>query len=342
MFPSRLFVVVPEVSSPFAGAAPATSQPPIALPAPTGPPPPGSRTVTTDDGVSLHVEVDGRENAPVTVVFAHGFTARLVEWELQRAALRARARLVFFDQRGHGRSASTPLPDATIGRTGRDLGQVLDAVVPTGPVVLAGHSMGGMSIMALARQRPELFGTRVVGALLLATSAGGLVETGLLGWLVRVVRWLGLLPLYLWGLQLVAPLLERFRRRGSAFGRWFTRRLLFGRDDADPASVRVVQQLLEETPFPVSAAFYATFLDHDEKASLEVLRRIPVTVVAATHDRLTPAAHGRHIAEAIGPNADLVVVPGAGHSVNLTRPDVVDRAFLALLDRVEESSRQAG
>ena len=313
----------------------------LSLPSPTGPPPPGSQTVVTDDGVRLHVEVDDADS-DLTVVFAHGFTARLAEWELQRAALRGRARLVFWDQRGHGRSATTPLPDATIDRTGRDLGQVLDATTPTGPVILAGHSMGGMSVMALARQRPELFGTRVVGVLLLATSAGGLVETGLLGWLVKIIRWLRLLPLYLRGLQLVAPLLERFRRRGSAFGRWFTRRLLFGRDDADPASVRLVQALLEETPFPVSAAFYATFLDHDETASLEVLRRVPVTVVAATHDRLTPVAHGRRIAEQIGANAELVVVPGAGHSVNLTRTDVVDRALLDLVDRVVEGLRQVG
>jgi pimeloyl-ACP methyl ester carboxylesterase len=202
--------------------------------------------------------------------------------------------------------------------------------------------MGGMSIMALARQRPELFGTRVVGVFLLATSAGGLVETGLLGWAVKVVRWLGLLPLYLHGLQLVAPLLERFRRRGSVFGRWFTRRLLFGRDDADPASVRLVQNLLEETPFPVTAAFYATFLDHDETPSLEVLRRVPVTVVAATHDRLTPVAHGRRIAEEIGKDAELVVVQGAGHSVNLTRTDIVDRALLDLLERAEGRLPQTG
>ena len=145
---------------------------PPSLPTPVGPPPPGSRVVETDDGVRLHVEVDGSPDSPLTVVFCHGFTARLAEWELQRAALRGRARLVLWDQRGHGRSAVTPLPDATIGRTGQDLGQVLDAVVPTGPVVLVGHSMGGMSVMALARQRPELFGTRVVGVFLLATSAG--------------------------------------------------------------------------------------------------------------------------------------------------------------------------
>nr|WP_239520351.1 alpha/beta hydrolase [Blastococcus saxobsidens] len=279
----------------------------------------------------------------MTVVFCHGFTARLAEWELQRRALRDRARLVFWDQRGHGRSAATPLPDATIDRTGRDLAQVLDAVVPSGPVVLVGHSMGGMSIMALARRRPELFGPRVVGAFLLATSAGGLVETGILGRAVKVVRWLRLLPVYLWGLQLVAPLLERFRRRGSVFGRWFTRRLLFGtRADADPTSVRLVQNLLEETPFPVTAAFYATFLDHEEYAALPVLSRIPVTVVAATHDRLTPVEHGRRLAAGIGADAELVVVQGAGHSVNLTRTDVVDRALLELLDRVEAGQRRAG
>jgi pimeloyl-ACP methyl ester carboxylesterase len=318
------------------------SDPPHALPAPSGPPPPGSRTVTTDDGVPLHVEFDGKLEAPLTVVFSHGFTARLVEWEFQRAALRDRARLVLWDQRGHGRSGWTKLTSATIDRTGRDLGQVLDAVAPTGPVVLVGHSMGGMSVMALARQRPELFGTRVVGVFLLATSAGGLVETGILARAVKLVRRLHLLPLYLRLLQLMAPALERFRRRGTATGRRLVRRLLFGADDADLANVIIVQNLLEETPYPVAMAFYATFLDHDETAALEVLRRIPVTVVAATHDRLTPAAHGRQIAEAIGPNAELVVVPGAGHSVNLTRTEVVDQALIDLVDRAEQLPRKAG
>jgi pimeloyl-ACP methyl ester carboxylesterase len=316
--------------------------PPLTLPSLSDPPPPGSRTVTTDDGVPLHVEVDGVAAAEVTVVFSHGFTARLAEWELQRRALRNRARLVFWDQRGHGRSGWTPLTKATIDRTGRDLGEVLDATTPTGPVVLAGHSMGGMSIMALARQRPDLFGGRVVGVFLLATSAGGLVETGVLGLALKLVRRLGLLPLYLRFLQLIAPLLERFRRRGTAIGRRVTRRLLFGANDAHPHDVRLVQSLLEETPFPVTMAFYATFLDHDETAALEVLRRVPVTVVAATHDRLTPAAHGRRIADVLGDGAELIVVPGAGHSVNLTRTQIVDDALNALMDRVEAGLRKAG
>jgi pimeloyl-ACP methyl ester carboxylesterase len=159
---------------------------------------------------------------------------------------------------------------------------------------------------------------------------------------VRLIRKLGLLRIYLRVLQGVAPLLERFRRRGTAIGRRVTRRLLFGAEDADLTSVRLVQELLEETPWPVAMAFYATFLDHDETPALDVLRRIPVTVVAATHDRLTPAAHGRRIAETLGGTAELVVVPGAGHSVNLTRTRIVDRALLDLLERVAPTSRRAG
>jgi pimeloyl-ACP methyl ester carboxylesterase len=285
--------------------------------------------------VDLHAEVDGRPDAPLTVLLTHGFTARLGEWDDQRAALRRRARLVLWDHRGHGRSARGGRRTATIDRTGRDLGEVLDATTPSGPVVLAGHSMGGMSVMALARQRPELFGTRVVGVFLLATSAGGLLTGGLVGRLVALARRLGLLAVYLRWLEWTAPVLERFRRRGTALGRWYTRRYLFGRDDADPATVRRVQDMLEETPLQVTTAFYASFVDHDETAALEVLARVPVTVLVGTHDRLTPAAHSRRMARVLGPGADLVVVPGAGHSVNITRPDVVDGALLALLDRVE-------
>jgi pimeloyl-ACP methyl ester carboxylesterase len=291
--------------------------------------------------VDLHVEVDGTSDAPLTVLLTHGFTARLGEWDGQRAALRGRARLVLWDHRGHGRSAWGDRRTATVDRTGRDLGEVLDATTPSGPVVLAGHSLGGMSVLALARRRPELFGTRVVGVFLLATSADGLVPDGVVGRLFGLARRVGLLAVYLRWLRLIAPLVERFRRRGTALGRWYTRRYLFGRDDAEPAQVRRVQDMLEETPLPVTTAFYASILEHDETAALEVLRRVPVTVVVGTHDRLTPAVHSRRIGEVLGSGAELVVVPGAGHSVNLTRPQVVDSAFVALLDRVAQRTPRA-
>jgi pimeloyl-ACP methyl ester carboxylesterase len=284
--------------------------------------------------VRLHVEVDPADS-DVTVLFVHGFTARLGEFELQRDLLRrAGVRAVLYDHRGHGRSAWGPAEGATLEQLARDLQVVLDRVVPPGPVVLLGHSMGGMTVMALARQRPELFGDRVVGAFLLATSAGEVVEAGVVGRGVRLLRRLHLIGVYLRLLRLCSPVLERFRKRGTVAGRVFTRRYLFGKDDAGDADlVTEVQHMLEETPMTVTAAFYATFLAHDEVASLAALRGVPVTVLCGTHDRLTPLAHSRRIAAEL-PDAELVVVPGAGHSVNVSRHEVVDAALLRLLDRV--------
>ena len=287
--------------------------------------------VRTTDGVDLHVEVDDGPG-DTTVVLVHGFTASLEEFALQRAALQGQARVVLYDQRGHGASHHGRVRRPTIDQLARDLEQVLDHAAPTGTVVLLGHSMGGMVVMALARQRPELFGPRIVGAFLLATSAGRLVEAGLLGGVVRWARRLHLLtPLLLW-LRLWAPLLDRLYRRGTPAGYRRFRRQLFGTDDAEPALVRQVQELLERTPLTVVAAFYRTLLDHDEHQTLSLLQHVPVTVLVGDSDRLTPLSHSRRMAELM-PDAELVVVPGAGHSVNITRPEVVDAALLRLLDR---------
>ena len=292
--------------------------------------------VRTDDGTQLHVETDHVDASPLSVVLVHGFTASLEEFALQRETLRGRATTVLYDCRGHGRSRRGRVRNASIDQLGRDLGAVLDAAVPPGPVVLLGHSMGGMTIMALARQRPELFGPRVAGAFLLATSSGGVAEKGAVGFAVRVLRRLGLLQLYLALFALWAPLLERFRRRGTRLGRAYFRRYLFGRDDATPETVRQVQDLLEQTPLPVMAAFYETLLDHDEQASLHVLQAVPVTLLVGDSDRLTPLSHSQRMALVL-PDAELVVVPGAGHSVNITRREVVDAALLRLLDRTRSA-----
>ncbi len=93
------------------------------------------RTVRTDDGVALHVEVD--EVAPyasrpaaaddATVVFVHGYALNLDCWHFQRAFLRGKRRLVFYDQRSHGRSGRSTPGHATIDQLGHDLARVLDA-----------------------------------------------------------------------------------------------------------------------------------------------------------------------------------------------------------------------
>ena len=286
--------------------------------------------VTSDDGVDLDVHVHGRHGP--TVVLSHGFTEDAAEWSALVTALTGQARLVTWDQRGHGRSGWGDPAHATVDQTGRDLAAVIDAVAPHAPVVLVGHSMGGMSILALARQHPEWFGTRVVGALLVATSAGELVREGPLGLLHGSARALGLMPAVATVARFGAPLADRLPWRGSAVGRWATRRMLFTADTPD-AEVRAAQARTESLPLDVGQAFGLSLLVHDEAAALPVLGRVPVTVVAGEGDRLTPATHGRRLTEALGPRARLVGVPGAGHTVHRTHPGVVDDALRDLVHR---------
>ena len=92
------------------------------------------------------------------MVFIHGYALNLDCWHFQRAGYRGLVRAVYYDQRSHGRSGRSTEGRATIEQLAVDLLQVLDEVVPDGPVVLVGHSMGGMSIIALAEEHPDLFG----------------------------------------------------------------------------------------------------------------------------------------------------------------------------------------
>ena len=110
------------------------------------------------------VEEIGPPDAPLTVVFVHGYTLSMASWTFQRRTLAAElatanghrpdARLVFYDQRGHGASGRGDADHSTIEQLARDLEAVLESRVPRGPVVLVGHSMGGMTIMGLAALRP--------------------------------------------------------------------------------------------------------------------------------------------------------------------------------------------
>lgn len=287
--------------------------------------------VVGDDGVPLDVSIRGSRGP--TVVFCHGFTVDWHFWEPQIAALDGHARVVTWDQRGHGRSGWGEAAHGTVDQTGRDLAAVVDAVAPTSPVVLVGHSMGGMSILALARQRPEWFGTRVVGAFLVATSAGDLVRQGPVGLAHGVARRLGVLPTVMAGARLAAPLADLLPWRDSWLGRWTIRRLLFTAAATD-ADVRDAQTVSERLPLAVGQAFGASLLDHDESAAVHVLARVPVVVVVASRDRLTPAAHGHRILDAIGPTARLVEVPDAAHAVSVTHHEVVDEALVDLVHGV--------
>jgi pimeloyl-ACP methyl ester carboxylesterase len=284
-------------------------------------------TVLTDDGVPLHVEINGPDDAPGTIIFCHGYTLSQDIWHYQRAGLADAARLVFWDQRSHGRSGRSDPGRVSIDQLGADLGAVLTAAVPgDSPVVLVGHSMGGMTIMALADQHPELFGTKVVGVVLISTVASGVDPVA---WLPAALRPAArqTVPLLLRGVQgRPAALIERGRNAAGDLGFLGTRFMAFGDSRTSPAMVDFLERIIRATPVEVIAGFYLSLLRHDKRDAVGVLGKVPVLVISGERDRLIPQRLGDELAAAI-PGAKRIVLPGTGHVPLLETPEQVNDAI---------------
>lgn len=284
--------------------------------------------VVTEDGVRLHVEECGAADAPVTVVLGHGWTLDQRTWRHQVAALPdvtgGAARVVAYDHRGHGGSGATTVERATIAQLADDLAAVVAQCAPSGPVVLAGHSIGGMTIMALAERHPGLFASRVSGVAFVATSSGRLDR--------RQHPPRGPMTRGIWWVE--DAWTRRIARRGAipavpgALLRPALSWLLFGRGPQRDA-VRLTAAQLTACPAVTYHAFRASLSSHDRLAALAAFRDVPVVVLAGTRDQLCPLSHSRTIAAAL-PDADLVVFPGAGHMLPLERPTEVTAALAAL------------
>jgi pimeloyl-ACP methyl ester carboxylesterase len=289
-------------------------------------------TVRADDGLPLHVEVTGPADAPVTIIFCHGYTLNSHVWYYQRAGLSAAARCVFWDQRSHGRSGRSDPELVTIDQLGADLHEVMLAAAPgVMPVVLVGHSMGGMTVMALADQHPELFGSKVIGAVLISTAAGTVDPvTWLPAPLRPAVR--AAMPSMMTGAShgKMAEVVERGRRSAGDIAFLGTRRIAFGDPDVSPTVVDFLERIIRSTPIDVVADFYVALVGHDKRHALTVLGNVPVLVLTGDRDRLVDPALSDEIASAVR-DAKLVRIPGAGHVVILERPEEVNEAIADLV-----------
>jgi pimeloyl-ACP methyl ester carboxylesterase len=301
--------------------------------------------VAADDGTPLHVEVDEAPSAEplVTMVFCHGYALNLDSWHFQRAALRGKARLVLFDQRSHGRSGRADFDTHHVDQLGRDLGVVIDAIAPDGPLMLIGHSMGGMTVMALAAQRPELFEERIYGVALIATTAGGLAEgpLGLPPGIGQVFHRVA--PAVAAAVAQRKTLVERLRWNQSDLGLLLTRLYSFGSTATDQVN-RFVASMVSSTPIDVVAEFLPALQEHDKREALRVFEQVELLVIVGDTDRLTPRQQSEEIIRYV-PGAEFVVIPDSGHMVTLEKHDEVNVHLLDLLDRVErdiEDDRAGG
>jgi non-heme chloroperoxidase len=252
------------------------------------------------DGAVLDGVVVGPDGGP-TVVLSHCWTGSRATWEPVAARLvTAGLRVVLYDQRGHG--ASTMGPDApTVEQLGDDLAAVVEKVDAL-DAVLAGHSMGGMTIQALAVARPDVMAGRV-RALVLAGTAGFGVAAGPLAAPVRFV--------------IADRRVERLvaGRLGPALSRGAV-----GRQPRQ-AHLAATRDAFLSLPTDMRRQFLIALQAMDFRAGLAGLTT-PTTVIVGSRDLLTPPRLGRALAAAI-PGAHLIEVPGAGHMLPYEEPDLL-------------------
>ncbi|MGS2806362.1 alpha/beta fold hydrolase [Nocardia sp. MW-W600-9] len=293
-------------------------------------------TVTTGDGVELAVREYGRRRADLTVVLIHGHCLRTESWtDMRDALLRENpgARVVCYDHRGHGDSATAPRQTYHLEQLGSDLRDVLDAVAPTGPVVLVGHSMGGMTVLTYAARYPEEIGTRIVGVGLVATAASGLADAGF-GRLLRNP----IISVFQAAVRRAPRLMQQAKVLACKVFAPVVRTAEFGDRKVSAQVLALAEAMHNATSIVTMATFLSAFKSFDRTDALPVLSQIPTLVLCGSADLMTPPSHSVAMAAAVD-YADFVMIDGAGHSVILEQPALVAAAVARLVARARATER---
>ncbi|MFF3709459.1 alpha/beta fold hydrolase [Streptomyces phaeochromogenes] len=293
---------------------------------PYAPPVPARElTAVSADGARLHVEVHGPDGAPA-VVLSHGWSCSTAFWAAQVRDLAVDHRVIAYDQRGHGRSPASPACSADA--LADDLEAVLAATLAPGEkAVLAGHSMGGMTLMAAAGR--DRFREHAGAVLLCSTGSSRLVAE-----------------------SQVVPM-----RAGRA-RTWLTRKVLGSRAPLGPvtpvarrilkyatmgpgsapgmveACARIVHACPRKVRYAWSHVLDTLDLDHRVREL-----SVPAAVVVGTADRMTPVVHARSLVAALPNCVGSTELPGLGHMTPVEAPALVATRIRELVSAYTGSQR---
>jgi 3-oxoadipate enol-lactonase len=258
----------------------------------------------------LHVEEHGAGAVPLLLIQGLGYA--VWAWRDQLPAFGARRRTIAFDNRGAGRSSKEPGPFSMEQFAG-DAISVLDALGVRSAHVL-GVSMGGFIAQLVALRAPE----RIRSLVLVGTGPGGPEHERVPGETVKA-----------WLANAGLPPAEYARR---------TMHLSFspGWSERHPERYEALLAARLEHPTPADcwlAQFDAANRFLDTGAPVEEIAG-PVLVVHGDADRVVPVSNGRLLARRIA-GAELILLPGRGHVVQLESPDEFNRVVERFLEQVE-------
>ncbi|MFN4021026.1 MAG: alpha/beta fold hydrolase [Erythrobacter sp.] len=279
---------------------------------------PPSQFVAIGGGVTVHLRDEGPRDAPA-IVLLHGSNADLHTWEPWAAALKAKYRVIRFDQVGHGLTGPDPQDDYTRENYVADILEVADRL-GLRQFILGGNSMGGKHALAFAAAHPE----RLTGLVLVDGSGGPMLDpdegqqekdkkkdSGNIGFKIARMPGINLLAEQITPRSLIAQSLEQSVSVKSV------------------ASAAAVERYWELLRYPGNrrATLKRFSLPYDPLTEAEIAGvKTPTLILWGEEDRLIPVAAGRWLDRTL-PDSTLVVYPGIGHlpqeeAVNATLGDV--------------------
>ena len=278
--------------------------------------------VRSADGTRLHTEIYGPPDAPI-IVLTHGITCAIGFWRNQIEQLSTDFRVVAFDHRGHGKSEAPRSGSYSLDHLADDLHAVLTATVPAGRrAVVAGHSMGGIAVMAWAERYPDDVPRRAQAVALVNTTSGQILDN------VRFLRG----PERLIGLRrrlaiAVVPLARLPLPRRLPL----RRRVLANVAVGGSAAVEVafeVDQMVGATSARGRGGYGALLVGMVEHVDAGAVN-VPTMVIAGRGDKITPIDRSRMIASKLPQLIELIELD-SGHCGPLECPGAVTEALRGL------------
>jgi len=252
----------------------------------------------------LYYEDSG--GAGPAVIFSHGLFMDHEMFAPQVAALKSKYRCITWDERGHGGTASDALAPFSYYDSADDLAALL-AHLGIKRAVLAGMSQGGFLSLRCALTHPD-----VVRALVLIDTQAGLEDPeAMKGYLVLTDEWA-----------------ESGLKSSTAD---IVESIILGDAWAGAADWRA--KWAKFKGINIKGCMRTLSSRDDITARLGEIK-VPALVVHGDADAAIELGLARKLTAGLA-NAELVVVPGAGHAANLTHPEVVNPAIERFLGRLE-------
>jgi 3-oxoadipate enol-lactonase len=246
-----------------------------------------------------------------TIVMLHGIGGSSQAFAPQLESYSSQGfRAVAWDMPGYG--ASAPIEPYTFKGLAQSAATLIEALDPSGgnaPVILIGHSMGGMVAQELIARRPGLVRALVLSG---TSAAFGRPEGA---WQQRFIE------------ERTAPL-DAGQTMADVAAKLVPGMLGIA---AIAEGARLAREVMSAVPAATYRAALSALVTFDRKNALANIR-VPTLLIAGEQDKNAPPALMQGMARQIN-GAEYVELAGIGHIANLEAPDLFDGAVLNFLVR---------